>query len=101
MKQNCLSISILILSSAFENHDHVYKRTHVLKNNEISATGTVYMGDGAWGVIPHNPSSEDRWYLAQTHGNTNYYMTVSLNALWLQGNAKDANGVCFDEVLVF
>src|SRR5690606_34420824 len=35
---------------AFENHDHVYKRTYPLRDNEISPDGVVYIGDGAWGT---------------------------------------------------
>ncbi|KAL4504501.1 hypothetical protein ABPG72_009947 [Tetrahymena utriculariae] len=35
---------------AFENHVHMFKRTFPLKNNTIAENGTVYFGDGAWGV---------------------------------------------------
>ena len=51
---------------AFENHDHVYKRTHPILNGEINANGIVYLGDGAWGVEPrsgHNP--DEVWYLKE------------------------------------
>lgn len=40
---------------AFENHDHIYKRTHPLRNGKISPDGIVYMGDGAWGVRTREP----------------------------------------------
>jgi acid phosphatase type 7 len=35
---------------AFENHDHIYKRTWPLRGGERHADGVVYLGDGAWGV---------------------------------------------------
>ncbi len=55
----------------FENHDHAYKRTYPLRDNEISPDdGVVYLGDGAWGVTPRPLASrnqdagpEDYWYL--------------------------------------
>lgn len=51
---------------AFENHDHAYKRTHFIKNGQVSGDGVLYLGDGAWGVedprVPKSP--KERWYLA-------------------------------------
>lgn len=38
------------LHTAFENHDHAYKRTYPLLKNKVHEKGTVYLGDGAWGV---------------------------------------------------
>lgn len=51
---------------AFENHDHVYKRTHPIRGGEVDRDGIVYVGDGAWGVAvrPTHPVRET-WYLAR------------------------------------
>ena len=52
---------------AFENHDHAYKRTVPIRNNEQAEDGIIYMGDGTWGVaerIPREP--EEDWYLKRT-----------------------------------
>lgn len=38
------------VDAAFENDHHVYKRTMPLKNDKIDGDGTLYIGDGAWGV---------------------------------------------------
>ncbi|KYR02387.1 hypothetical protein DLAC_01226 [Tieghemostelium lacteum] len=38
------------LTIAFENHYHLYKRTKLMKNGEPNPQGTLYIGDGAWGV---------------------------------------------------
>ncbi len=51
------------LSAAFENHNHTYKRTHPIKQNEIREDGVIYFGDGSWGVAPRGP--HDLWYLAK------------------------------------
>jgi hypothetical protein len=51
------------LNAAFEHHDHTFKRTHPIKNNQIDPTGVIYLGDGAWGVSkPRKPDAE-RWYI--------------------------------------
>lgn len=38
------------IQTAFEHHDHAYKRTYPLLNGKINPKGVVYLGDGAWGV---------------------------------------------------
>lgn len=49
---------------AFEFHDHVYKRTPLIRNNKIDPTGTLYIGDGGWGTQIKTPKSADTlWYI--------------------------------------
>jgi hypothetical protein len=49
---------------AFENHDHAYKRTFPIKDQQIDETGIVYVGDGSWGVQQREVHSLDStWYL--------------------------------------
>jgi hypothetical protein len=51
---------------AFENHDHVYKRTYPIRNNAVSSDGVVYIGDGAWGVGTREVGRDHKgqeWYL--------------------------------------
>lgn len=48
----------------FENHDHAYKRTYPIKNNQVDKDGVVFIGDGSWGTRTrktHDP--ETTWYL--------------------------------------
>lgn len=54
---------------AFEHHDHVYKRTHPIKDGKIDNQGIVYIGGGGWGTqnirIPKDklgPGLKTRWY---------------------------------------
>ena len=49
---------------AFENHDHTFKRTHPIRNGEVSEDGVIYIGDGAWGVGTRRVHNIDEtWYL--------------------------------------
>lgn len=54
------------LKAAYENHDHAYKRTKLLKGGQVSSEGILFLGDGAWGVdYPRQPKTpEELWYLA-------------------------------------
>ncbi len=80
---------------AFENHDHIYKRTYPLRNGEIASDGVVYIGDGSWGVGTR-PIGRDHgndgpaWYLKKAaserhaiigtiHGNHQHFLVVSEN----------------------
>lgn len=56
------------INTAFEHHDHAYKRTHPIRENKIDPEGILYLGDGAWGIEqPRTPYTPDqRWYLAKT-----------------------------------
>ncbi len=62
------------LIAAFEHHDHLYKRTFPLKNNEIRKDGVIYLGDGCWGAAKPRKSS-GAWYLAQTVSSTHVIVT--------------------------
>jgi hypothetical protein len=53
------------LRIAFEHHDHVYKRTHPLRGEEIHPDGMIFVGDGAWGVGTRT-IGEARPYQAKT-----------------------------------
>lgn len=57
------------LMVAFENHDHVFKRTHAIRGKRVDPQGTIYLGDGAFGrgprVVdgPRQTHLRRRWYL--------------------------------------
>jgi hypothetical protein len=52
------------LTAAFENHDHAFKRSKPLKAGVEAADGTLYLGDGAFGVGTRDPDPK-RPYLAK------------------------------------
>ena len=53
------------LDAAFENDHHVYKRSKLIKGGNVHDSGTLYIGDGAWGVKTRGIGSEDLWYVEQ------------------------------------
>lgn len=86
------------LNTAFENHDHAYKRTHPIFQGKIDASrGVLYMGDGAWGVKnPRTPKSPaDLWYLAKTKGQRHFILVI-LYGTKRHYMAIDPEGAVFD-----
>ena len=51
------------LDAAFENDHHVYKRSKLLKGDKTDPAGTLYIGDGAWGVNTRKPGAKEYWYV--------------------------------------
>jgi acid phosphatase type 7 len=65
----------------FENHDHLYKRTHPIRENRIDSRGVVYIGDGAWGVSHREPrgrheSPDEGWYLREAISSRHFILTT-------------------------
>jgi len=84
------------LTVSFENHDHVYKRTKLLRGGEVQPGGTLYVGDGCWGVGYRSlPSDSPRWYhdVARA-GQYVLHVTVSSDELFF--DAYSDNGKVFD-----
>jgi hypothetical protein len=85
------------LTAAFENHDHAYKRTHLLRNGKKDPKGVLYIGDGGWGVKnPRDPyKPEKAEYLAKSAPErtvtsvTLYDNKISYNVINSQGNIID------------
>ncbi len=80
--------------TAFEHHNHAYKRTHPIRNGKIDPTGIIYLGDGAWGVPPrvvHNA-----WYLAKAKSLNNFWL-LTLTEEKCQFQAFDIHGELIEE----
>ena len=80
---------------AFEHHDHAYKRTHPIRNNGIEREGVLYLGGGAWGVMPRRP--QENWYLAKT-ASTRHFILVKIDERNRSFLAIDGEGQIIDEV---
>jgi len=80
----------------FENHDHVYKRTKLLKAGKEDAKGTLYLGDGSWGVSTRSVP-DSRWYQAKAQG-ANYILRadVTPDSVGVNFVAFDPTGATFD-----
>lgn len=57
------------LDVAFEAHDHMYKRSYLLKGGKVDKNdGVLYLGDGGFGAPTRQPDETPRWYLARSVG---------------------------------
>lgn len=84
------------LTVAFENHDHAFKRTHLLRNNEIVPDGgTLYLGDGAWGREQRPITKGGRWYLERA-AQVMHFWVVDVSSEALLYRAVDRHGRTFD-----
>jgi hypothetical protein len=86
------------LSTAFEHHDHAYKRTHPLYQGKTDYNkGVLYMGDGAWGVknprTPKKPAKNS--YLAVTAA-ARHFIMVTLSEHYRYYHAIDYRGKTLD-----
>lgn len=86
-----------LLTTAFEHHDHAYKRTHPLREGKYHPFGVVYMGDGAWGVkkprLPYSPRT--RKYLAKS-ASTNNFIVATVSSTEVSYTAMDREGNVID-----
>lgn len=86
------------LHAAFENHDHCYKRSILLKEGMQNPQGVLYLGDGAWGVsAPRKPKekAEETWYLAKTAAKR-HFILVTIQPNGRSFEAIDHIGRSFD-----
>lgn len=84
---------------AFEHHDHAYKRTvPILQNEEVAAEeGIVYVGDGAWGVRTREPhNAAETWYLAKAES-ARHGIIVELTGNRIDVTVVSENGQVIDE----
>ena len=85
------------LHTAFENHDHTVKRSHILKDGKVSETGrgVLYLGDGCWGK-GRRDADPSRWYLANAEGIEHFWhVKVDPDKAYYQ--AVDLNGKIVDK----
>lgn len=86
------------LDTAFEHHEHAYKRTHRLLDGKPNPKGVLYLGDGAWGVKLRQPKSpKQRDYLVKTLFQRHFFL-VTLEKNAAQAKAITPEGAIFDEV---
>ncbi len=85
------------LTTAFENHDHAHKRTHVLKDNKIDPTGTLYLGDGSFGREPRELNKAELWYMDVANSKAHFWL-VEASAESVSYRAIDQHDNVFDSV---
>lgn len=86
------------LDIGLENHDHVFKRTHPLRANKIDPAGTVYLGDGCWGMGAREVVSP-RWYHQKAQAKEHIWLLQN-EKNGIKCEAYDIKGRLFDRVIV-
>lgn len=86
------------MMTVFENHVHLFKRTHKLKAGLIDEKGTLYLGDGLWGVHANQCEEEvmeDRIFVKIAMDIHVWVTTISTKEVKHQ--ALGLNGSFFDQ----
>jgi len=83
------------LTAAFENHDHTFKRTQLLRSNQPDAKGTLYLGDGCFGVGARTVDKTPRWYEAKA-ASLQHFWCVDVGPKRVEYRAYDPEGKLFD-----
>jgi hypothetical protein len=86
------------LTVGFEHHDHDFKRTKRLRNNEVNSEGTLYVGDGNAGVAPRKPN-EGLWYMDKV-GSESHFWIVDVLPGKMSLSAMNREGKVFDEATI-
>ncbi|HLB53214.1 MAG TPA: metallophosphoesterase family protein [Chlamydiales bacterium] len=85
------------LPVAFENHNHTWKKTYPIRGEKIDPYGTIYLGDGCWGVKPRVPHKA--WYLEKTMS-VNYVYAIELSPESAEIRAISSTGDLLDALKV-
>lgn len=79
------------LTAGFEHHEHSFKRTKPLRNNEVAERGTIYVGDGCFGTDPRDTDTTPRWYNEVQRG-VRHFWVVDVDSDGLKFKALDKDG---------
>ena len=83
------------LTGAFENHDHTFKRTPLMRANQPDPQGTLYLGDGCWGMGARTVDKELRPYLAKA-ASIQHFWCVDVTRRRVEYRAVNKAGQIFD-----
>ncbi len=85
------------LTMAMEHHDHVFKRSQMLKGGKVvKKGGTVYIGDGCFGRGPRPVDPQVRWYNKKEQSVAHYWV-VDVSKKGLKLRAVDDKGTELDK----
>ena len=81
------------VKACFEHHSHAFKKTFPIKGDQLDPTGTIYFGDGCWGVKPRK--THPAWYLEKASSENHVFIvemtpqSASISALGITGQLLD------------
>lgn len=85
------------LSAGLENHDHTFKRTHPLVGGKRADGGTVYLGDGLWGI---RARKANKLPVHAKASSTYHVWLLSTTAEGLLCQAVGLDGKVFDQTIL-
>ncbi|TVQ74101.1 MAG: metallophosphoesterase family protein [Balneolaceae bacterium] len=83
----------------FEAHDHAYKRTFPIRENEVRSNGIVYVGDGAWGTETREIASRqdyENWYIVKA-ASERHFILLTLHGTQRHMKMISSTGKVLDE----
>ena len=84
------------LDVGYEHHEHTYKRTHPIRNGQVSPDGVLYLGDGAMGANTRSVHPADQtWYLARSR-QIHHFILTTIQGDTRTHEAVDRDGNVFD-----
>ena len=83
------------LTTAFEHHDHAFKRTKLVRDNKLDSQGTLYLGDGCWGQKARQVGTNLRWYEAKA-ASIQHFWCVDVSRHRVEYRAVNKAGQVFD-----
>ena len=83
------------LTTAFEHHDHAFKRSQLLRAGKPDGHGTLYLGDGCWGMAARKVDSQLRWYEVKA-ASLQHFWCVDVSRRRVEYRAIDKAGQVFD-----
>jgi hypothetical protein len=83
------------LTTAFEHHDHAFKRTQLLRENKLDPQGTLYLGDGCWGQPARKVDPQLRWYQVKA-ASLQHFWCVDVSRNRVEYRAINKEGKVFD-----
>lgn len=88
------------LTVGLENHDHAYKVTPRIKNEEPDVGGTLYIGDGCWGTKPRQTvGQDDRWWIDRVEA-VKFFFNIEVTDTEVNINAIDSDANVFDNIVI-
>ncbi len=83
------------LTAAFENHAHAFKRTQPLRAGVAAVGGTLYLGDGCWGVPPFPVGEKPRAHEDKV-ASLRHFWLVDITREGVEYRAVHQSGQVFD-----
>lgn len=79
-------------------HNHMYERSHPIKDNQLDDAGVIYMTMGPVGDKYYE--AVDEWWTAKTAENVSMFMVLSFEETQIAGVAKTLDGALIDEFVL-